>query len=64
MGFGMAFPFCLVKCLVVSYFGTIPKIMQMNSYSVSFGMSIKYGFNLGALTLRYMENNIVALRIF
>ena len=32
--------------------------------AVSFGMSIKYGFNLSSLTLRHMEINIVALRIF
>ena len=30
---------------------------------MSFGMSIKYGLNLGSLTLRYMENNIVVLSI-
>ena len=27
-------------------------------------MSINFGFNLSALTLRYMEHNIVALRLF
>ena len=53
MGFGIALPFSNVLKSVT--LGQYLKLYKRNGYSASFGMSIKYGLNLGALTLRNME---------
>ena len=62
--YGLWYDVSFFKCLVLSYFGTIPKNANETAILRPLGCLSYMGLNWGALTLRYMENNIVALGIF